>query len=317
MRTDAPRPAISVLMPVRDGARHLPEALGSILAQTWRDFEVVAVDDGSDDATPAVLSRFAAADGRVRVFRRPPRGIVAALNDGLQQARAPLVARMDADDAAMPNRLALQAAAFAARPGLLALGGACRVVGAGLPRLRRPPVAPGDVRAALQRGNPMIHPTITYQRAAVLDAGGYRSAFPFCEDYDLWLRLAERGDVANLPDVLLDYREHPAQSTRQDPERRILSEIGALHAARRRSAGLSEELGPAGATMDRAALRRLGLHDADISAAIIPRALGTAMEARLARDRGATRAACALLLRQPGLRWRTRLHAHLLRLGLP
>src|SRR5215510_4713382 len=98
-------PAVSVVMPVHNGADFLAAAVDSILAQTWRDFECIVVDDGSNDATPAILADYARADGRLRVVRIDHAGIVAALNRGLTEARAALIMRMDADDIALPERM--------------------------------------------------------------------------------------------------------------------------------------------------------------------------------------------------------------------
>src|SRR5207302_689224 len=108
------RPLISVLLPVRDGARYLREALASVLAQTLADFELLVVDDGSEDETPAILA--GVADGRLRAIRQDRLGLVAALNRGIEEARAPLLARMDADDVSLPERLERQAAYLDARP---------------------------------------------------------------------------------------------------------------------------------------------------------------------------------------------------------
>lgn len=309
-------PAISVVLPVRDGAAFISEAVRSILGQTWRDFELLAVDDGSRDATPTILGRLAAEDPRVRVLAQSPLGIVPALNRGVQAAAGRYVARMDADDLAAPERLALQAAVLEGDPAVAAVGSACRVIGLDgtILRVRCPPTRAAAVRAALERGNPMIHPTVLLRRQAMLAVGGYRPAFLLCEDYDLWLRLSERHDLVNLAQPLLDYREHPGQSTWWNLEQRMLSELGALAAARMRRAGLADPAGEAPIT--RAALGGLGLDEDAISDGIIDRALGTAIEARAAGHRAAARAALDLLRRQPTLGVRTRLHGALLRLSL-
>src|SRR5215472_15088770 len=101
-------PAMSVIMPVRNGAAWLAESVASIQAQDFAGFEFLIVDDGSDDGTAAMLASFAAADPRIRVFRQAPQGIVAALNAAIAQARAPYLARLDADDRARPDRLSRQ-----------------------------------------------------------------------------------------------------------------------------------------------------------------------------------------------------------------
>lgn len=307
------RPAVSVLMPVRDGARHLEQAMASILRQGWRDFECLVCDDGSADATPAILARLAAADARLRVLRLPRAGIVAALNAGLAAARADWVARMDADDIALPDRLERQMAAAARHPGSGAIGGAWRVVGpGGEPRcVIAPPTDPAAIAAALLRHNPLAHPTMLLRRDAVLAIGGYRAAFRSAEDYDLWLRLAERHPIHALPEVLINYREHDGQTAWREIEHRVLAEIGARAAARARRAGRPDPAEGA-AAIDRAWLRAAGVEEAEIVATLASRALGTAKDALAAGQGGAARAALRLLRAQPGLRARTRIHAALL-----
>ncbi len=304
-------PEVTVLLPVRNGAAFLAAAADSILRQSLRALELLVVDDGSTDGTPAILAGLAAADARVRVLTQGPLGLVPALNRGLHAAAAPLVARMDADDLAAPERLARQAAALAAAPGLALVGSAWRVVGRDgrERRVVRPPAGDGGIRAALRRANCLGHPTIMLRRDAALAVGGYRPAFLLAEDYDLWLRLLERGQAACLPDVLLDYREHPGQSAWRDLEQRILSEMGAQAAACCRAAGRPDRADDP-APIDRARLGRMGLSEQEIAAGVIARALGAAKDARAAGR--SAEAAARLGLQQPGLRLRTRLHLLLL-----
>ncbi|CAH0286238.1 glycosyltransferase [Roseomonas sp. CECT 9278] len=306
-------PAVSVVMPVRDGARHLEDAVASILRQTHGDFECIVCDDGSADATPDILARMALADARLRVLRLERAGIVPALNAGLGAARADWVARMDADDIAAPDRLERQLAAAARYPDAAAIGTGWRVVGPG-GRVRRvivPPVEPGAIAAALMHHNPLAHPTMLLRRDAVLAIGGYRGAFRSAEDYDLWLRLAERHPLRAIPHVLLDYREHAGQAAWREVEHRVLAELGARAAARARRAGRPDPATGA-SVIDRAWLRAAGVEDAEVVATLMSRALGTAKDALAAGEGAAARAALRLLRAQPGLRVRTRIHAALL-----
>jgi glycosyltransferase involved in cell wall biosynthesis len=220
--SDAPR--VTVLLPVHDAERFLAEAVESILGQSFRDFELLAIDDGSRDGSAALLDAFAARDPRVRVVRRPHEGLVATLNAGLALARGELVARMDADDVALPRRLELQVERLAADPTLLCVGSAYEVMdekGRRIDLVRRV-LESGAIEAALLEGASVLcHATAIYRRGAVLEAGGYDAAARLAEDYDLWLRLAERGPLQNLAEVTLRVRYH----ARSQSERFHLEQI--------------------------------------------------------------------------------------------
>ncbi len=215
-------PIVSVLLPVRDGEAHLPEAIASIAGQTLDDFEVIAVDDGSRDATPEILRRWASEDGRVRVIHHPPQGIADALETARHAARGRYLARMDADDIAMPDRLARQLAAIEAEPSLVAVGSRIRYfprgsLKSGARRYERWINAlstPDEIDRDLFVECPLPHPTFFLRASAVEAAGGYHDA-GWPEDYDLLLRLWEAGGrFANVPEVLLRWREHPGRLSR-------------------------------------------------------------------------------------------------------
>src|SRR5690606_16425346 len=218
-------PRLSILLPCRDAAEHLGDAIASLEAQTFTDYEVLAVDDGSTDGTASVLEAWAARDRRVRVIRTPRRGLVPALAAALEAAAGELVARMDADDVAEPDRLARQVALLDARPDVVACGTRVRyfpraVVRDGARRYERwlnALVEPDEISRDLFVECPIAHPALVARRAAVLAAGGYRDpGWP--EDYDLVLRLwAAGGRLANVPEVLLHWRERPDRSSRTDP----------------------------------------------------------------------------------------------------
>jgi glycosyltransferase involved in cell wall biosynthesis len=218
-------PAVSVLLPVRDAGPHLEASLTSLARQSLTGFEVVAVDDGSTDGSGAVLDRWAAEDPRVRVIHQGARGLVKALNRGLEHCRAPLVARMDADDVCHPKRLELQAELLASRPEVGVASCAVRH----FPRHRIEQGfrlyedwlnSLGSHRTmALQRfvESPVAHPSVMFHRALVAEAGGWRDA-GWPEDYDLWLSLFEAGVVfEKVPRPLLFWRDHDARLTRIDP----------------------------------------------------------------------------------------------------
>jgi glycosyltransferase involved in cell wall biosynthesis len=204
--------AISVLMPVYNGQRYVAEAIRSVLAQTFQDFELIIVDDGSTDRTPKILALFEREDRRVRLISRPNTGIVGALNDALNAAEAPLLARMDADDVCTPQRFARQLAYMNEHPECVALGG--RVVGTdpyGLVLFRSEhKLTHEEIERELLNGVgwAIVHPAAMMRTDAVRKVGGYRQEFQWVEDLDLFLRLAEIGRLANLQDELLLYRQH-------------------------------------------------------------------------------------------------------------
>jgi glycosyltransferase involved in cell wall biosynthesis len=199
-------------MPVRNGGPYLSAAVESILAQDFTDFEFVIVDDGSTDATPQTLRSFAAGDSCIRIVTGPSAGIVAALNTGLAAARADLVARMDADDIALPNRLRLQHEHLAAHPDCVAVGSRILLIDSeGWPiREMCEERTHEEIDAANLRGGgaAMNHPAVMFRVPAFRAVGGYRQEMIYAEDLDLWLRLAEIGRLYNLPQVLMRYRMH-------------------------------------------------------------------------------------------------------------
>ena len=217
-------PRVSVLLPIRNAAATLGAALASLEAQTFPDFEVIAVDDGSSDATAAVL-RASSASPRLRVISAPPRGIVPALNRAAAEARGEYLARMDADDIARPERLARQVALLDAHRDIVACGTRVRYVPrAGLrdgarryERWINALVTPEDIERELFVECPIPHPTLMMRRARFEEVGGYRDG-PFPEDYDLVFRLPGPGArLSKVPEVLLDWRESPDRLSRTDP----------------------------------------------------------------------------------------------------
>ena len=205
-------PAVTVLIPAYNAGPLLREAVDSILVQTFTDFECLVIDDGSTDGSIQALVSID--DPRLRVVRNPKNlGLIATLNRGIELARAPLLARMDADDLSMPTRLERQVAALESSPGLAVVGSWARVIGldgsdAGA---LRPPVEPRNVLAAVLRDCPFIHPSVMIRTPVLRELGGYRADAQHAEDLGLWLTLLLRHDGANLPEFLICYRVHPGQ----------------------------------------------------------------------------------------------------------
>lgn len=206
-------PRVSVLVPAYNAGSTLSRALDSLLRQTFDDFEVVVVNDGSTDATEAIAERYAWSDSRVRVVRNDNNlGLVAALGAGVQECRGDLVARLDADDAAMPGRLSLQVEVFDRSPSVVLCATAyARVDPAGLAiRESVPPLSHGALAIAMTIENRLCHSSVMLRRAALLSVGGYDASWFPVEDYDLWLRMMEVGEYRGLADVLVRYTENPA-----------------------------------------------------------------------------------------------------------
>jgi GT2 family glycosyltransferase len=222
-------PRVAVLMPARNAGRTVRWALRSILGQSVRDLSLVAVDDGSDDATPEILARAAERDSRVVLVRGSGGGIAAALNSGLARCDAEVIARMDADDLAHPRRLERQLAVLAACPRLWAAGSRVRAfprreVRAGMRRYvewLNGLTTPELVDRALLVESPLVHPAAAIRRASLELLGGWRDG-EFPEDYDLWLRAREAGgELTNLAEPLLLWREGAGRATRRDPRYRL------------------------------------------------------------------------------------------------
>lgn len=221
------RPAVSVLMAVRDGAAHVAEAVQSVLAQTLGDLELIVIDDGSADATPAILA--GVGDPRLRVHAQAPAGLTRALNRALALSRAPLVARLDADDVARPERLARQVAFLDAHPDVGLLGTAAVEIDAGgrVVRTVCPPAHDAELRRVLIRRNPFVHSSIMLRRTALEAAGGYDERVPVAQDYDLWLRLAPVTCLACLPEPLVVRRLVPGRVSAVRDDERLRAEIRA------------------------------------------------------------------------------------------
>jgi hypothetical protein len=210
---------ITVLMPVYNVARYLRGALASVFRQTCQEFELLVVNDGSTDGTREILAE--TRDPRLRVIHRPHGGLAATLRCGVAEARGRYLARMDGDDEALPQRLAVQKACLDRAPGVVLVHGPAQPIDPG----GRPlPGLLGDLRASaitkwlLLWRNPIIHPTVML-RLGTLRAHdlNYRLELFRADEFDLWNRLAPHGDFEAIPEVLHRYRVHPESMTRRNP----------------------------------------------------------------------------------------------------
>jgi glycosyltransferase involved in cell wall biosynthesis len=236
-------PLVTVLLAVRDGAAYLRTALASVLGQTFSELELVVVDDASADSTAEILA--AIDDPRLRVLRNDSQlGLAGALNRGLDEARGAYVARLDADDVALPRRLELQLARIRRAPPVAIVGsGALEMdVGGRVGRSHAMPAGPVRTRWAALFSSPFLHPTVLVEREA-LDRNGlrYDTSFEESEDYDLWSRLLALADGDNLPDPLVLYRVHAEQASQR---RRELQRECQLRVARRAIAAVAPSLSP-------------------------------------------------------------------------
>ncbi|HFE49104.1 MAG TPA: glycosyltransferase [Chromatiaceae bacterium] len=216
-------PSVSIVLPFRNASATIDEALQSVMRQSLTDWELLAIDDASTDGSAAIVQ--ALNEPRVRLLRNPRPGLVNALNLGLAEARAALIARMDGDDVMRPRRLEKQLAAMRAEPALSLCASQARLfpdahIKAGYRayidwqnRLLRP----AQIDTAIFTESPFVHPSVMFRRDHILAAGGYRHG-DFPEDYELWLRLHARGArMRKLAEVLLDWRDGPRRLSRTDP----------------------------------------------------------------------------------------------------
>jgi glycosyltransferase involved in cell wall biosynthesis len=254
-------PRVSVLIGAYNNAATLERAIDSMLAQTVSDLELLAIDDGSHDATPQVIARAAARDPRVRPLPMGRNvGISRSLNEGLAAARAPVVAVQDADDHSEPTRLERQLAVLDARPEVAVVGSRMHEVDeGGRPLMARTSFTPGDVNDVLLRFNPIPNTSSAFRRDVALATGGYDPRYRYAMEYDLWLRLADSHRVVAL-DEALSTRVMGSSNVASRAERAQTAEAIAirLRALRRRRTmrGASGLVVPAVAWLTPTALKR-------------------------------------------------------------
>jgi glycosyltransferase involved in cell wall biosynthesis len=218
-------PLITVILPVRNGERTINAAAGSILGQSQANFEMILIDDGSTDDTPRLLNELQARDPKVRTRRQPFQGLVSALQNGIAEARGRFIARMDADDIALPGRLQAQLAHLERHPAVGLVS--CRVRYGGNPRKQKGYadyvrwtnrlLSGDDISLNRFVESPLAHPSVMFRKELVEKFGGYRQG-DFPEDYELWLRWMDAGvRMEKLPDALLVWNDPPQRLSRTDP----------------------------------------------------------------------------------------------------
>lgn len=234
------RPLVSVIMGVFNRQHFLGEAIESVLNQTLRDFELIIVDDGSTDRSAEILEQYAQRDRRIIVISSEAnRGIARSLNNAISHARAEYLAVMDSDDVALPGRLETQLRFLQAHAEIALLGSRAQLVnfrGARIPANVELPCEHHEIDDALLAGGwPIIHPTVMMRAAIVRTLGGYNEGFRSNVDHEIFLRMAERSKLANLPDALLLYRIHHRAMTAKNTSGCRLVQQAISEACERRS----------------------------------------------------------------------------------
>lgn len=235
-------PAVSIVMPFKNAADTLQDTLDSIERQTLADYELIAIDDGSEDTGGMLVAEKAKSDIRIRLLNSDNPGLVNALNLGIGHSRSELIARMDADDIMHPERLFRQYRHMTQNPETTVLGTRARVfpetrLQAGYReymRWQNDCVTREQINDFIYVESPFAHPTVMFRKSTIEAIGAYRDG-PFPEDYDLWLRLHQaRHTMEKLPDTLVDWRETPGRTSRNDPryDRLAFEQLKAEYLAR-------------------------------------------------------------------------------------
>lgn len=235
-------PSVSVVMSVYNSSQYLRSALDSILKQSFRNFEIVVVDDGSTDSSPEIIYEYLRNTPQLKIHSQLHAGLVSAANKGCELAKGKYIARLDSDDVAFPERLRLQYEYLESHPEVVLLGGGTECIdhiGNRLFAMRWPGQSQGLANYLLV-DCAVAHTTVMFRRLEFLRLGGYRSAYRDSEDYDLFLRMEDAGVVENLPVLLCQYRLHPDQVSSMNYVQQVLSAIAARLATQARRSGKPE-----------------------------------------------------------------------------
>lgn len=220
----ASTPLVSVVMAVYNGEEYLDKAIESILNQSYKNFEFIIINDGSNDHTQDILDKYQADDSRVVTISRENKGLVASLNEGILLAKGELIARMDADDISFLERLAEQVAFMKANPQVVCCGSFYEVIdedGDSLTILDAP-IEDSEIQKLLMQGHTVIcHPTAMFRKSVFLEVGGYQKKFYLVEDLDLWIRLGEFGLLSNIPLPLVKYRTNSESVSTKNSETQL------------------------------------------------------------------------------------------------
>lgn len=212
-------PAVSIILPVYNAGKFLKATIQSVLAQTFTDFELIIINDGSTDLSEEIIQKFT--DPRIIYLYQNNQGLGQTLANALQMARGNLIARQDADDIALPTRLEKQIEFMRNHPEIVLLGTWADIIDENdqlQPYVHQHPVDHHTLKLDLVFNNPFVHSSVVFRYREVNELGGYSKRRNFLEDFDLWSRLSHRYQVANLPETLLLYREVASGISKSNPE---------------------------------------------------------------------------------------------------
>lgn len=230
-------PLVTVLLPVYNGALHLNEAIESILNQTFTDFELLIINDGSIDNSESIICSYN--DQRITyLLNDTNKGLIYTLNKGIGLAKGKYIARMDADDISLPERIIKQVAAFKTYSDLAVCGTAYETFGGENSKKHLLPLSFESINTELLFSCCIGHPTVMMRKSFLIEQNlAYQESYLHAEDYKLWLDISTKGQIINLPEVLLMYREHSGQvsnlfvSIQNSNRNRIILEKLKLHVA--------------------------------------------------------------------------------------
>jgi glycosyltransferase involved in cell wall biosynthesis len=200
---------VTVLLPAYNAEKYLVEAVESILKQSFVDFELLIIDDGSTDNTLSILNSFK--DSRINIVKHAEnKGLIYSLNEGLNLAKSKYIVRMDADDIALPNRLKVQVDFMNQHQDIAAAGSYYHIIGR--EEIQKMPISNDTIKVHMLFHTAMAHPTMILRRDSFIDADYFFDQdFKHAEDYELWSRACVSLKFANIPQVLLKYRFHEEQ----------------------------------------------------------------------------------------------------------
>jgi len=292
---------VSVVLAAWNAERFISATVESVLKQSFTDFELVAIDDGSTDQTASILSGFAARDSRIRVIQIPNGGVVAACNLGTKHSTGKYLAHIDADDIWHPHKLAAQVQFLERHPDHVLLGTAYGVIAEDdvpLRHFKRHYTEDGELRQRLPHECPFNHSSIIMRTEACRSAGGYRKVFEGAEDYDLWIRLSRLGKVANLPAVEVKYRRHVNQISNTRLEQQMIADLGVKLLAKRLDDGLDDPFASLPGPLTRRDLINVGVSPQAIDRHVLD---GFELGARLLSEDGNRPGSLNLLSRAFGI----------------